>query len=259
MPALHVHEWGDPGGEPVLCLHGVTGHGGRFRRLAQGPLARRRVLALDLRGHGRSSWEPPWGIADHVGDLAETADTLAVERADWVGHSYGGRLVAELALRAPERVRSVALLDPALGLAPALCLERAELERATIRFGSPEEAIQARLGGGTLFHTPRELLEEEMAEHLVDAGDGGLTLRYCQSTVVAAWGQMADPAPAPAQLPTLLVVGERSWIPLDEHARRYEAELGDLVRVARVPGGHLVYWDALQETGAALRDFLDEL
>ena len=58
---LHLHEWGDPGAPVVLCLHGVTGHGLRFRRLAEERLATRyRVLAPDLRGHGRSGWEPPW-------------------------------------------------------------------------------------------------------------------------------------------------------------------------------------------------------
>ena len=172
-----------------------------------------------------------------------------MEGADWVGHSYGGRLVAELAARAPERVRRLALLDPALQLPAALCLERAELERETVRFGSAEEAIQARVESGTIFHTPRELLEEEMAEHLVDAGDGGLTFRYCQSTVVAAWGHMAAPCPGAADRPTLLILGERSWMPLDEHARRYEEALGDRARVVRVPGGHVVLWDALEETG----------
>jgi lipase len=256
MSALHVHEWGDPAGDPVLCLHGVTGHGARFRRLAEDHLAHRRVIGVDLRGHGRSPWEPPWGIADHLRDLAETADALDVGTADWVGHSFGGRLVAELALREPDRVRALGLLDPALQLPAAACLERAELERATVRFASAEEAIQARVDSGTIFHTPRELLEEEMAEHLIDAGDGGLTFRYCQSTVVAAWGQMAAPAPAAADRPTLLVLGERSWLPLDEHARRYEKALGDRARVVRVPGGHVVYWDALEQTGAALRDFL---
>jgi lipase len=256
MSLLHVHEWGDPGGEPVVCLHGVTGHGARFRRLAEGWLSHRRVLGVDLRGHGRSPWEPPWEIADHLADLTETADALAVPRADWVGHSFGGRVVAKLALRVPERVRRIGLLDPALSLPAATCLERAELERETVRFGSAEEAIQARIDSGTIFHTPRELLEEEMAEHLVAAGDGRLTFRYCQSTVVAAWGQMAAAAPAVADLPTLLVLGERSWMPLEEHARRYEAELGERARVVRVPGGHVVFWDALEETGAALRDFL---
>jgi lipase len=254
---LHVQEWGDPSGDPVVCLHGVTGHAGRFRHLAEEWLPHRRVLSLDLRGHGSSPWTPPWSIADHLGDVTETAAALGVDRADWVGHSFSGRLVAELALREPSRVRRIGLLDPALSVPAELCLERAELERPTRTFGSPEEAIQERLDSGTVFHTPRALLEEEMAEHLTPTGDGRLAFRYCQSTVVAAWGEMASPAPEVADVPTLLVLGERSWMPLEEHVRRYESALGDRGRIARVPGGHVVLWDALEPTGEALAGFLD--
>jgi lipase len=53
---LNVHRFGPDEGPAILCLHGVTGHGLRFRRLANDCLAGRRVLAVDLRGHGRSRW-----------------------------------------------------------------------------------------------------------------------------------------------------------------------------------------------------------
>src|SRR4029079_10705687 len=98
MP-LHLHEWGDPDAPPVVCLHGVTAHGARYRRLAQEALRARRVLAPDLRGHGRSEWEPPWSIAQQLEDLLETVDGAGVGRAAWIGHSYGGRLLHELAAR----------------------------------------------------------------------------------------------------------------------------------------------------------------
>jgi Predicted hydrolases or acyltransferases (alpha/beta hydrolase superfamily) len=94
---LHVYEWGDPGGEPLVCLHGVTGYAGVYQRLAEERWRKRRVLAFDLRGHGRSGWEPPWTFATHVADLTETATALGLSTADWVGHSFGGRLILELA------------------------------------------------------------------------------------------------------------------------------------------------------------------
>src|SRR3954466_13123069 len=100
---LHVHEWGDPAGAPVVCLHGVTGQGGRFGGLAA-RLGSRRVLAFDLRGHGRSGREPPWDGATHVADVLETVAGLGPERCDWIGFSFGGLVSAALAARAPERV-----------------------------------------------------------------------------------------------------------------------------------------------------------
>ena len=142
---LSVTEWGDPAGEPVVCLHGVTGHGRRFRRLAEERLAAYRVIGVDYRGHGRSGWEPPWSVEQHVADLVETADALGISGGAWIGHSFGGKLVAELAARYPDRVERAVLLDPAMHIEPDVAGERADGARADVSFASADEAIDARL------------------------------------------------------------------------------------------------------------------
>ena len=71
---LNVRAWGDPASPPVVCIHGLAGFGGRFARIAAEYLPSKRVLAVDLRGHGHSGWEPPWDLGTHVADLLETAD-----------------------------------------------------------------------------------------------------------------------------------------------------------------------------------------
>src|SRR5207244_12005158 len=107
---LHLHEWGGPSAPPLVCLHGVTGHGRRFRRLAEERLAERfRVLAPDLRGHGRSAWEPPWTLRANLADVLETVAAAGVDRAVWLGHSYGGRLILELAALEPDRIERAVL------------------------------------------------------------------------------------------------------------------------------------------------------
>ena len=73
---------------------------------------------MDLRGHGRSGWEPPWTLETHVADLAETATVYAVERATWMGFSFGGRLVAELALHNPRLVDRLVAQSPGCALGP---------------------------------------------------------------------------------------------------------------------------------------------
>jgi lipase len=232
-----------------VCLHGVTGHAGRFRTLGEDGLPARRVLAPDLRGHGESSAEPPWTVPAHVADVLETASAAGVERADWLGFSFGGRVAAALAAAAPERVQRLVLLDPALQLPADVCLEQAESELEDVSFASADEAIEDRLAAGTLFHTPRELLAQEMRENLVRGGDGRLRHRHSRVAAIGAWSEMAAPPPPVADVPTLVVRGERSWVPVD--LDRYpDAE------VVPVPGGHSVLWDAFGETAAALRRFL---
>src|SRR5919108_1725281 len=143
---LRVHEWGDRTSPAVVCLHGVNAHGRRFRRLAEDRLARRfRVLAPDLRGHGFSSWDPPWTFATHAHDVLETLDAAGVRRARFVGHSFGGRLILELAVLDNDRVDRAALLDPAIQILPHVGYDFAERERIGHTYSSPEDAIVAKV------------------------------------------------------------------------------------------------------------------
>jgi lipase len=245
---LSTTEWGDPTGTPLVCLHGVTGHGGRFARLAE-RLPGHRVVGVDLRGHGRSSWDPPWDIAQHLADITETADALGLGRGAWLGHSFGGRLVAELVALAPERVDRAVLLDPAMHVEPSVVGERADLLLEDVSFGDAGEAIDARLADGSLYTTPRTVLEEEADAHLVAGADGRFRWRFSRPAVVVAWSEMSRPAPPFPSCPTLVVLGERSWIPVDVPS-------SPGLETVTVPGGHSVLWDDLEATTAAVASFL---
>jgi lipase len=251
---LHLHEWGDPASPPVVCLHGITVHGRRFRRLAEERLARYRVLAPDLRGHGRSGWEPPWTIATHVADILETLGAAGVERAAWIGHSFGGRLVLELAAREPERIERAVLLDPAIQLLPHVGLDLASHQLADVSFATLEEALEARLAASPW--TPREFLEEEMREHLELSSDGRLRYRYCRPAVLAIYGELCTEPPTPKTLraPTLLVHAPAFGLVREEQLAAYAGR----AQLLAVAGGHVVYWDAYDETADAVARFLED-
>ena len=256
---LHVHEWGPADAPAVVCLHGVRAHGRVFRKLAEERLAARfRVLAPDLRGHGRSEWEPPWANETHLADIVETLDGAGIERAVLVGHSFGGRLVLELAAREPERVDQAVLLDPAIWVPPPVALDGAEAERSDRSFATPEEALERRIATSRLLHTPHELLEEEMREHLLLSDDGRYRYRYCQSAVVAAYAEMAHPPPPfeRVHVQTLLVHGAQSDVVPEVLVEVVRDGLGDLLEIVVVPGGHHVLWDAFAETADAIDAFL---
>ena len=250
---LNAYEWGEPDAATVVCLHGVSSYGGRFDGLAE-PLADRyHVIALDLLGHGRSPWEPPWDVDTHLDAiLASVPDGSAI----WIGHSFGGRLAAELAARDPDRVERVALLDPALRVLPHVALDLAELERSDVSYATVEEAVQVRYDTGRVLLAPREVVIESDRRHMEPGPDGRLRYRYSKSAVIAAWSVMASEPPAPAKVPTLFVLGADSWLTVPDEIEKYQAALGDLVEVVTVPGGHTVYWDALAETREAIEAFL---
>jgi lipase len=247
---LNVREWGDPAGEPVVCLHGLTGYGGRFRGLAEEHLRHRQVLGVDLRGHGESGWEPPWDLETHARDLLETTAAYGIEAADWVGHSIGGRIIAEIAAIAPASVKRAVLLDPAMHVDVEHALQRVELLRSDGSFASVDEAIDARLADPTLFSTPRETIAAESGEHLDRGADGRYRWRFFPPMAIVAWSEMTRAAPPWPGCPTLLVVGARSWIVLD-------VPVVDHISTVTVPGGHAVMWDAYEATSEAIARFLN--
>jgi lipase len=256
---LAVHAWGDPAAPRVVCLHGVTSHGRHFERLAEQVVGRGRgkpgpyVVAPDLLGHGDSPYEPPWNLEAH---LAAVGAVVGDDAAILIGHSFGGRLAFELAAR--RAVDRLVLLDPAILLDPGVALFAAENARRERAYASFDEAIERRYEESQLHRAPRELLELELREHIAPTDDGLWRYRYCQAAVVTAYGLMAS-APPPfdaVRIPTLVVLGEESYLPYDHLLPAHAAALGDLLHVVRVPGGHTVLWDALEETAEAVSAFL---
>jgi lipase len=251
---LALYEWGGGGSPRVVCLHGVRNHGRHFAPLAA-RLDGYHVLAPDLLGHGASSWEPPWDIETHLDAIVET---VGAREAILIGHSFGGRLAFELAARAPKLVPTLVLLDPAILLPGQVALAAAENARKDKSFVSFDELVDRRYVESQLHFAPRELVVEDLAPHVETGDDGRVRYRYCQSAVVAAYGEMASQPPRfeDVRVPTLLVLGEHSYLPYDHLLNAHLAALGDLLEVVVVPGGHSVTWDALEETSSAIAAFL---
>jgi 3-oxoadipate enol-lactonase len=102
-------------GEPVVLLHpGFVANA--FAPLMREPsLAGRELIAYHRRGYGESApVQAPFELAQHATDCLALIDHLGVTRAHLVGHSFGADVALEVARLAPERVQSLALLEPPL-------------------------------------------------------------------------------------------------------------------------------------------------
>ena len=189
---LNVHRFGPDEGPAILCLHGVTGHGLRFRRLATDCLGGRRVLAVDLRGHGRSPWTPPWTAEQHVLDLIDLLEAEELETVDIVGHSFGGLIATHVASAIGEHVGRVVLIDPAIELEPEHRVRRGgggpqpAVPGARSRRRRRRVASRARPPG-----TPAPT--RTCDDHLERGDDGRYRFRFCPSAAVTAWSEMAGP------------------------------------------------------------------
>lgn len=109
---VHLLEAGD--GPPVLMLHGWPQHAGCWRQVIPLLADDHRLVCPDLRGFGSSGatgkgYDPATFAADAVALL----DALELERVAVVGHDWGGSAAFELALRWPERVSHLLVLNTA--------------------------------------------------------------------------------------------------------------------------------------------------
>lgn len=100
-------------GPDLVLIHGLaTNRAFWYATLAQAFKGHRTVTLYDLRGHGYSErTESGYSAANQADDLLGLLDHLGIESADIVGHSYGGGVALEMALKRPERVRRLALFD----------------------------------------------------------------------------------------------------------------------------------------------------
>lgn len=253
MASLHVHPFGPDDGVPVLALHGVTGHGARWKVLAEA-LPGVRLIAVDLRGHGRSPWTPPWGIEQHVTDLLALLDSLGMARIAVAGHSFGGAVAIHLARAVPERVERLVLLDPAIGLDADGMLQTAEASRADESYPDRKAALADRADRWP--GISEALVTAEIDEHLVAVGDR-FRYRYCGAAATVAWSEMARPALVPpAGLPTLLLPALGADFVSPAWVDACRAELGEQLTVTGIDAGHMIYLERTAEVAALMHRFL---
>jgi lipase len=254
---LKTRRWGEPSPVAVVCVHGVAQHGAVFEPLGKRlAAAGRAVLAVDLRGHGASGRQPPWDTDTHVADLIETLDAEGVDRATWVGHSFGGRLAAAAAAQHPGRSEALAMLDPGLEVAPERALRSAEVERLDWSFATADGALNALLSNEAMVAPPRDVIAAFVRDDVVKGPDGRFRFSFCPSAAVVAWSEVTLPAPPLVRLPTLVL---RAAVPLVDSSaleQRYREELGELLTLVTVPNGHNVLWEAPEETISAIEGFL---
>ena len=126
---LAYFEWGPRAGPTVLMLHATGFHArcwdGVIRALlseGQAPRAPRlkaparsvHVIAVDQRGHGRSTKAPPYDWGEFGADAADLVEALDLDDVIGVGHSMGGHAAVQAAGKHPDRFRALLLVDPVI-------------------------------------------------------------------------------------------------------------------------------------------------
>jgi len=98
-------------GPPLLILHGLFGSSGNWRGIARELAATHSVCCVDLRNHGASPWADTMDYVEMADDVMQLVARLHLDRPTVLGHSMGGKTAMALALRHPQRIGRLIVVD----------------------------------------------------------------------------------------------------------------------------------------------------
>ena len=281
---LTVQLGGPESGEPIILLHGFPESHRTWRDVAPALARDHRVIAPDQRGFAGS--DKPEGVDEYktekiVADLLALADSLGLERFTLVGHDWGGAVAWLAALKNPERIARLVIVNAPHPLVFQKTIVEDEAQRAASQyiraFRSPmmEAGIKA-MGLDAFYektfgsHADLSRISAKERQAYLDEWDqeGALTamLNWYRASEIEV-PEMGEKASAPiwtglpfphVKMPTLVIwaMKDRALLPIQLDGLH---ELVDDLRIVTVTdAGHFIPWERPEPVIEAIRDFIAE-
>jgi pimeloyl-ACP methyl ester carboxylesterase len=259
----------------VVFVHGLFGQGKNWTTIAKGLAGDHRVTLIDLPNHGHSPWTDRVDYVDMAELLADELETLG-DPVTLVGHSMGGKVAMTLALRRPELLRALVVVDIAPSEYPVsggrtddpdeeaspfgayiAAMRELDLDRLENR-QQADEALRAAV--------PSRMVRSFLLQSLVREGvgaDGGWRWRLNLDLLARDLGELRGfPQPPPGASfdgPVLWIAGANSTYVLPEDRPHMDA-LFPATRLVRIKdAGHWVHSEQPEIFLETLRRFLERV
>lgn len=254
------------GGLPCLVMHGGLGIDHSYLAGLDILGDALRLVWYDHRGNGRSGRPPTETLT--FAQLADDADALRAhlghERIAVLGHSFGGTIALEYALRHPERVSHLILVctAPSFDVAHPAAAERlarkgmtAEMAEALAHAGESDAALRryVELAGPLYYHAFDAGRYRQMIAGIVYTA--AAMLRGFQ--ISASWEVLSRLGAL--RVPTLLVAGDDDAITPQEASLALQRSIPEAKLVVLERSGHFPWVEQPQEFAAAIRDWLQRV
>lgn len=248
--SLHYEEQGV--GSPLLLLHGLGSTAADWDEVAPRLAEKHRLIAPDVRGHGRSD-KPPgaYNVPLFAADLAAFCDRRGLSGIHVAGISMGGMLAFELAVRRPDLVRSLVIVNSGPDMVPRSLRFRMLMATRLLLLRVLGPAGLARILAGKLFPRPEQAEQRRRIEERLGRNDRDAYLRATRGLI--GW-TVLDELPAIA-CPVLVLASDGDYTPVADK----QAYLGRLkhaqLEVIR-DSGHAATADQPEQVAEAMLRFL---
>jgi esterase len=251
---LFFQEYGT--GQPLIILHGMLGTLDNWHTLSKRFATSYRVIAADLRNHGRSPHSDSLTYKAMAEDVLELMDSQHLDSSHIIGHSMGGKVAMTLALANPTRVSRLIVVDIAL--------------RSYRRVHG--ELLDALMSINLTRFQSRQQVDEELAPKIPDRAvrlflmknlarneSGSFFWKANLATISKNDEELSIEidAPAPFLKPTLFVKGKRSDYIVESDTPSIQ-RLFPNARIETVDAGHWVHAEAPASFAEIVEQFLGE-
>ncbi len=238
-------------GAPVLAIHGLGGSSNFWWPLHTALPEALEITAPDMPSAGRSANDPALSISSLTSDMLALMDALGLEQAHLLGHSMGTIICQHMAVSAPERVLSLALLgplaEPPVPARPNIA-GRAELARTQGMQPISDAIIGAALAEKTKTEKP---VTTAFVREMVAAQDPE---GYALSCIALAESQAADVSGL--SCPTVLITGEEDKVAPPPNVEALGTSFGSVVSpIVLKDCGHWTLPEQPQTTISHLKSF----
>ena len=252
-PMTLPHAWHGEG-DPLVLISGLGAKGTSWQPFLASASRHFQVLTFDNPGSGASpELSGPTSIARLAGEVLRLLDALGVERAHLVGRSMGGMIAQELALRAPERVRRLALVSTTgrvdVHLARVFELWAAMAEQGVAAALRQQSSLLWCLGGAALARDERVRAYLDARARHDRPADYARQARACaRHDALDRLGRL--------RLPTLVVGGCDDRLMPGHHSEALAAAIPGAQKIDIPAAGHLAYLEQPDRFAAEVLSFL---
>ncbi len=250
---LHCSDYGE--GYPLIILHGLFGSSENWQTVSRSFARCYRVLALDLRNHGRSPHSDVFNYRVMASDVVEFMQEQGFPSAYVLGHSMGGKTAMQMALTFPERVDKLVVVDIAPKAYPP---EQDEILQALLSIDPAAFRKRKDVVDSLARQIPDLALRQFLLKNLEREESGGFRWRLGLDEIQRNYPEIIEAVQGdrPFRKPTLFIRGELSNYIGEEDIPSIKGlfPFSKIVTVPRV--GHWVHSEARRRFARLVIAFL---